>query len=367
MPGRAAQPMTRPRLPAPPPRVGGPASDVAQPWRYAGLAVGVAAGWALSLPVLAIGAAAAVGYVVGAIGDNGGIGRDAAAVAEGATVVGTGIRDFISPLILTDSEQVAVSVDLEPHHAAIATSTDQSGTPLWRADQIIVRSINIGRGRLTTGRSGNLQGKHTVAWTLLISAMERLAGRRVDLVLGELFLYAESLVRNPEQTERCLEFAKAVARNKGGDYRNARMALQQWNRMLTGLIKFYVQAYQLSKEASVTGRSHYRNEDDHRNALIVEEERLRQEFPPGLTATEAADHAEGLLEVNFSSAFSKLTYARSVWLWLRLLGASYPRVMATHGATIRAQVLNQPVAVSWQEADVATVGDLVVKYRVQFG
>ena len=348
--------------------------NVAQPtWGWgsigalvAGGATGLATG---GVGLLALGTAAIGGYVAHKASDwYYGKGTDYEFAPTGAND-GEPIRG----LRLSDNQSAAVNVDLQPRGTGkLFASEDVYGKPmrdiLYLAKDITVRDIRIGRGRLDTGRGGNKQGAHSQAWTFFAYSLEAMKGRSLDKCIMEVFVLAQSVAKHPHQDNDALRKIEGIRYELAPNFKTAQMGIDQWQRFFASLLATYVEAYQLSNEATyikpgIHGSGHGRREDLYRDHLIEAEENMRYSGNPGATQGEIVDWASRLIDVSFSPSLGKEGYARAVWGWRRGLYRSFPKLMGAMGAAIEGAILNVPLAPTWQELpNVLTVRDLVTKY-----
>ena len=352
-----------------------PTHDVAQPtwgWGAVGaLAFGAAATFMTGgVGLVAAGAAAAGGYLAHRVSD-----WYALRPGEEFAPDGYGFDDLdpVEPLLSTDSELAAVNVDLQPGQGGMPFRSGSYFDPepirdtLYLARQVHVRSVRVGRGRLDTGRPGKKQGAHTFAWTAFALSLERLAGMTLAEATTELFVMAESVASHSHQNPKCLDKIRSIRLDYAPNFGTARMGIDQWQRFFSGLLQTYIEAYQLSKEAThiktgIHGSGSPRREDLYRDRLIKAEYNLRTTGHAGASAAEVADWASRLLDVSFAPSLGKEGYARAVYGWLTGMNRSFPNLMAAMGTTIEAEVMDVVLAPTWQEPGVTTVRHLFRKY-----
>jgi hypothetical protein len=273
----------------------------------------------------------------------------------------------------TDNQFAAVTVDLMPESQGTPFRSGSFFDPepirdiRYLPSEVHVRSILVGRGRLDTGRTGQKQGAHTYAWTAFTLSLERLAGRTLAEAATELFVLTESVASHPQQNPKCLEKIRTIRLNLAPNFGRARMGIDQWQRFFSGLLRTYIEAYQLSKEAThikpgIHGSGSPQRENLYRNYLIEAEENMRSTGDAGSSAATVANWAAKLIDVSFAESLGKSGYARAVHGWLTGMNRSFPLLMEDMGTTIENKVLNVPLAPSWQEPGVTTVRHLYMRY-----
>ncbi|MDP3278656.1 MAG: hypothetical protein Q8Q09_25930 [Deltaproteobacteria bacterium] len=232
---------------------------------------------------------------------------------------------------------------------------------VYKAQDVRVRSVRIGRGRRPT-RYDPAQKDHTVAWTLITYSLEALAGRTVRDAIVEVWRCSIELAKIPNQTAACLKALEIILR-ADPQLINIQLPSERWNNILANFIDAYLTAQQLGIESTYIriGKKTIavKLEADAIQTMIQAEQEFAWRGQSSLTTQAIAEAAEGLLDVGFTPSLANNNYAYAVAEWLHALNRAFPLVMANGvvGPAVRAQVLDRPVAPTYRpNVAVDTVG-----------
>lgn len=212
----------------------------------------------------------------------------------------------------------------------------KEGGQLFAASELWVQDVKLSNDRPPTKFGADGQRSHTVAWSLLRAALQRLGGQTLDKfidILSKMFKDLQVPASHGAAPAKTLFDRVQAGITAIGDPTQPR-DFSFWQRAGSELLAQYVHAYQLSEAATYADSDAVgHGEPGHMATLRAAEAALK--LKPALDEKElAATQKAAVGMLDFKERLGDKIIAEILHHWVNDLTLAFPRLMAAHRAKI---------------------------------